>query len=124
VFLSFGFLISSVIKNAEMGLGFSFLFWLFLLAFIDLALIGLMMKSSINENVIYTIAVLNPIEVFRIAAISLFDPNLAVIGPAAYFILEEFGRLNFALYSVLYPVILGCVCFLTGYFCFAKKDLV
>ena len=54
-FLSFVFLISSLIKSSELGLGFSFLFWLFLLAFLDLALIGLMMQSSINENIIYSI---------------------------------------------------------------------
>ena len=124
VFLSFGFLISSLIKSSELGLGFSFLFWLFLLAFLDLALIGLMMQSSVNETIIYTISLINPMQVFRIAAISLFDPNLAVIGPAAYFILDGFGKLSFLIYSVLYPTILGIVCLIAGYISFSKKDLV
>lgn len=77
VFLSFGFLISSVIKNSEMALGFSFLFWLFLLAFLDIALIGLLMQHLVSENIIFSIAVLNPMEVFRIAALALFDTNCA-----------------------------------------------
>ncbi|ARQ97929.1 ABC transporter permease [Campylobacter lanienae] len=124
VFLSFGFLISSLIKSSELGLGFSFLFWLFLLAFLDLALIGLMMKSSVNENIIYAISLSNPIEVFRIAAISLFDPNLALIGPAAYFILDGFGRINFLIYSVIYPILLGIISLLVGYILFLKRDLV
>lgn len=123
-FLSFGFLISSLIKSSELGLGFSFLFWLFLLAFLDLALIGLMMQSSINENIIYSISLANPMQVFRIAAISLFDPNLAVIGPAAYFILDGFGKINFLIYSVLYPTLLGIICMIFGYISFSKKDLV
>ncbi len=124
VFLSFGFLISSLIKSSELGLGFSFLFWLFLLAFLDLALIGLMMQSSVNENIIYIISLANPVQIFRIAAISLFDPNLAVIGPAAYFILDGFGRASFLIYSVIYPIILGSICLICGYLWFCKKDLV
>lgn len=124
VFLSFGFLISSLIKSSELGLGFSFLFWLFLLAFLDLALIGLMMQSSVNENIIYIISLANPVQIFRIAAISLFDPNLAVIGPAAYFILDGFGRVSFLIYSVIYPIILGSICLICGYLWFCKKDLV
>ncbi|RUT50027.1 ABC transporter permease [Campylobacter fetus] len=124
VFLSFGFLISSVIKSSELALGFSFLFWLFLLAFIDLALIGLMMQNTVNENIIYTIALLNPIEVFRVASISLFDRNLAVIGAAAYFILDSFGVGNFIIYSIIYPIILGIISLALGYILFTKKDLV
>ncbi|PPB56924.1 ABC transporter permease [Campylobacter hyointestinalis] len=124
VFLSFGFLISSLIKSSELGLGFSFLFWLFLLTFLDLALIGLMMQSSVNENIIYIISLANPVQIFRIAAISLFDPNLAVIGPAAYFILDGFGRVSFLIYSVIYPIILGSICLICGYLWFCKKDLV
>ena len=64
-----------MVKNQEMGQGVAFLLWLILIAFLDIALIGLMLKSAFRETTIYTIALLNPIELFRIAAISLFDPN-------------------------------------------------
>ena len=124
IFLAFGFLIASVIKTPEFALGFAFLLWLFLLAFLDLALMGLMMKSSVHESVIYTIAILNPLEVFRIAAICLFEPNLAVIGPAAYYILQTFGRVNFMIYSLIYPFILGVICLIISFWCFKNKDLV
>lgn len=124
VFLAFGFLISSFVKSQEMALAVAFFLWLFLLAFLDLALISFMIKSSVNEYVIYTIAILNPIEVFRISSISLFDPNLAIIGPAAFYILDIFGKNLFILYSVLYPLILGAILLICGYIVFAKKDLI
>ena len=124
VFLSFGFLISSMVKNQEMGQGVAFLLWLILIAFLDIALIGLMLKSAFRETTIYTIALLNPIELFRIAAISLFDPNLAVIGPAAYFILDKFTPTTFIIYTFAYSVIISVLCFFIGYYVFAKKDLV
>ncbi|WP_211436578.1 ABC transporter permease subunit [Campylobacter sp. RM16189] len=124
VFLSFGFLISSIVKNQEMGQGVAFLLWLVLIAFLDIALIGLMLKSAIRETTIYTIALLNPIELFRIAAISLFDPNLAVIVPAAYFILDKFTPAMFIIYKFGYSIIISILCFLIGYYVFSKKDLV
>lgn len=124
VFLSFGFLISSIVKNQEMGQGVAFLLWLILIAFLDIALIGLMLKSAIRETTIYAIALLNPIELFRIAAISLFDPNLAVIGPAAYFILDKFTPTTFIIYTFGYSIIISIFCFFIGYYVFSKKDLV
>jgi len=124
VFLSFGFFISSAIKNQEMGQGAAFLLWLTLLAFLDLALIGFLMKRSVNENIIYFIAMANPIELFRIAAVSLFDPNLSVIGTASYFVLAKFGATAFAIYAVIYPLVLGAIFLCWGYFIFSQKDLV
>ena len=124
VFLSLGFFISSLIKNQETGQGVAFLLWLIMLAFIDLVLIGLLMRSSVDEYVIYTIAMLNPIELFRIAALSLFDPNLAVIGTASYFILGTFSKATFVAYAIIYPLVLGAILLVCGYLGFSKRDLV
>jgi len=123
-FLGFSFFISSSVKSQEIALGSAFFIWLFLLAFIDIALIGLLMKSGVDANAIFGIAMLNPLQVFRIGAIALFDPELAVIGPASYFILDEFGRGFFTLYCIFYPLALGIIFSLFGYFIFKKKDLV
>ena len=124
VFLSLGFFISSLIKNQETGQGVAFLLWLIMLAFIDLALIALLMRSSVDEYVIYSIAMLNPIELFRIAALSLFDPNLAVIGTASYFILGTFSKATFVAYAIIYPLVLGAILLVCGYLGFSKRDLV
>ncbi len=124
VFVGIGFLIGVTIKSTEMGLGAAFLVWIICLAFMDLALMGLMMQSGFSQNTIFAIALLNPMQVFRVAAIGLFDYNLAVIGPAAYYILEDFGRIYFALYAFFYPFIFGAVCLAAGYLLFKKRDLV
>lgn len=124
VFLAFGFCISALIKNSEFALGFAFLSWIFLLAFMDLTLIGLMMKSGVSENVIYGVALANPLQTFRIGAMALFDPNLSVIAPAAYFILEKFSEFALLTFAVIYPLLLGALCLSLGYFVFSKKDLV
>ncbi len=48
-----------------------------------MALIGLMMQNRVADEVVLTVAMLNPIEVFRVGAISLFDPELTIFGAVA-----------------------------------------
>lgn len=123
-FLGIGFFISSVIKSMEFALGISLFVWLFLIAFIDAALIGLMIKQLVPETVVYIAALLNPVQVFRIGAISLFDPVLSVIGPASFFILDTVGRAGYTIYALIYPLILGFLFAFAGYFVFKKNDIL
>jgi ABC-2 type transport system permease protein len=123
-FLGIAFFISSIVKSSEMALGISFFIWIFLLAFIDIALISIMLQNRISEEIIISIALLNPMEVFRVAAISLFDPELTVMGPVAFYILDTIKQSTFVLISIGYPFILGLLFASLGFRIFAKKDLV
>lgn len=123
-FLGIAFFISSIVKSSEMALGISFFIWIFLLAFIDIALISIMLQNRISEEIIIAIAFLNPMEVFRVAAISLFDPELTVMGPVAFYILDTIKQSTFVLISIAYPFILGVLFASLGFRIFAKKDLV
>ena len=123
-FLGIAFFISSVVKSSEVALGIAFFVWIFLLSFIDIALISLMMQNRYEESMIIAIAMSNPMEIFRVAAISLFDPELAVMGPVAFYILDSMKHGVFVLFSIAYPVVLGLVFATLGYFVFKKRDLV
>ncbi|RUM63584.1 MAG: ABC transporter permease [Sulfurospirillum sp.] len=123
-FLGIAFFLSSIVKSTDIALGSSFVVWIILLAFIDIALIGLMLQNRINDNVILTVAMLNPIEVFRIGAITLFDPELTVIGPVAYYLLDTLGSKMLILYAVVYPILIGALFAWFGYIAFRKKDLL
>ncbi|AXH15691.1 ABC transporter permease [Malaciobacter mytili] len=123
-FLGFSFFISSLVKTQEIALAIAFFLWLFFLAFLDILLIGALIKTTANAELIYSIALVNPLQVFRIGAIVLFDPQLSVIGPASYFILDEFGKNFLMVYCLVYPILLGCIFSFIGYKIFKKKDLV
>jgi len=123
-FLGIAFFISSIVKSSEMALGISFFIWIFLLAFIDIALISLMMQQRINTELIIGIAMINPMEIFRVAAISLFDPELTVMGPVAFYILDMMSQKMFVFISIVYPMLLGVLFAFLGFKIFAKKDLV
>ncbi|WP_456323987.1 ABC transporter permease [Hydrogenimonas sp.] len=124
VFLGIAFFISTLVKSHDVAIGLSFAVWIVLLAFIDVALIGLMMQNRISDDLIITIAMLNPIETFRIGAIALFDPELTVIGPVAYYLLDSLGHSLLIVYAVLYPVTLGMLFAFFGYNAFKKRDLL
>ena len=124
VFLGISFFISTFVKSHDVGLGLSFAVWIVLLAFLDVALIGLMMQNRVSDGLIITIAMLNPLEAFRIGAISLFDPELTVIGPVAYYLLDSLGRVMIILYAIVYPILLGGLFSYFGYRVFKKKDLL
>ena len=123
-FLGIAFFISSIVKSSEMALGISFFVWIFLLAFIDIALISLMMQERMSTGLIIGIALVNPMEIFRVAAISLFDPELTVMGPVAFYILDMMSQKMFVFVSIVYPVLLGLLFAFLGFRIFAKKDLV
>jgi ABC-2 type transport system permease protein len=124
VFLGISFFISTLVKSHDIALGLSFTVWIVLLAFIDVALIGLMMQNRVSDQLIITLAMLNPLETFRIGAITLFDPELTVIGPVAYYLLDTLGHGFLMLYAILYPVVLGALFTLLGYTLFRKKDIL
>jgi len=124
IFLGIAFFISSIVKSTDIALGSSFAVWIILLAFIDIALIGLMLQGNMSDGLIISIALLNPIEVFRIGAISLFDPELTVIGPVAYYLLDALGANLLMVYSICYPIIVGLLFSFLGYLAFKKKDLL
>jgi len=124
LFLGIAFFISTLVKSHDIALGLSFSVWIFLLAFIDVALIGLMMQNRVPDGVIITIAMFNPLEAFRIGAIALFDPELTVIGPVAYYLLDTLGHNLLILYALLYPIVIGVIFAISGYILFIKKDLL
>jgi len=123
-FLGIAFFISSFVKSSEVALGLSFFIWIFLLAFIDIALISLMMQERMSSGLIIFISLINPMEIFRVAAISLFDPQLTVMGPVAFYILDSMSQTVFVLVSIGYPIVLGLMFAFLGYKIFEKKDLV
>ncbi len=123
-FLGLGMYISTLVKKQEWGLGLSILIWLVLLLFIDVILIGLMLRQQVMESVIVAAALLNPIMVFRTGAVLLFDPELTSMGPASFVILDNMGYRGFLCYTILYPLSLGWLFSVLGFLRFKKGDLV
>lgn len=123
-FLGLSMYISAKAKNQEIAVSTAFIIWLFLVAFIDLILIGIMLKMRGNPDLIIGLGMLNPLQVFRTGSLILFDPQLTVMGTASYYILDTVNRTVFIIFSVLYPIALGFVFSILGNRYFNRNDVV
>jgi len=117
-------LLSVFSRSQEMAIGLGFILWLLFEAMIDALLLGLMLKQRIIAELILGMAFLNPLQSFRMGAIGLFDPELTVLGPISYTIIEKVGLNNLLVWTVLWPCLLGLGLAYVGYLGFKKRDLL
>jgi ABC-2 type transport system permease protein len=122
-FLGLGMLISTLARTSDVAQGAAFVLWLFLLLFLDLMLLGLLINKGLPAETAVSIALANPLQTFRTAAMMLFDPNLVLLGPSAYVILDRFGHTTYLLWALLYPLALGVLSAAVGFQIFRKGDL-
>ncbi len=122
-FLGIGFLISSLTRSSDVAQGGAFIVWLTLLLFLDLILLGVMIREGLPPEVAVGIALANPMQVFRTASMLLFDPQLVLLGPSAYVILDHFGRIGYMVYALVYPALLGGLFAGAGFLWFRRSDL-
>ncbi|MBT3206430.1 MAG: ABC transporter permease subunit [Gammaproteobacteria bacterium] len=122
-FLGIGMLISTLARSSDVAQGAAFITWLLLLLFLDLILLGIMIQENLPPNTAVAIALANPMQVFRTATMMLFDPQLVLLGPTAYVILDNFTQAGYIAYAVIYPVVFGSICAGIGYFLFKRSDL-
>ena len=122
-FLGIGMLVSTLARSSDVATGIAFIIWLGLLLFMDLILLGLLIRQGMPSETVIALALFNPMQVFRTAAMMLFDPQLVLLGQSAYVILDNFGQLGYVLWALFYPVSLGTVCAWFGYVIFKRSDL-
>jgi len=122
-FLGIGMLISTLARSADVAQGAAFIIWLTLVLFLDLILLGIMIREQLPPDTAVAIALANPLQVFRTAAMMLFDSQLVLLGPTAYVILDNFGQQGYLLWALIYPLLLGTLTAGAGYFIFRRSDL-
>jgi len=122
-FLGIAMLVSTIARSSDVAQGAAFVIWLTLLLFLDLILLGIMIREQLPAASAVAIALVNPMQVFRTASMMLFDPQLVLLGPSAYVILDNFGQAGFIIYALSYPLLLGTFCAAVGYQIFRRTDL-
>lgn len=122
-FLGIGMLISVLARGTDVAQGAAFAVWLVLVLFLDLILLGAMIQEQLPAETAVAIALANPLQVFRTAAMMLFDPNLVLLGPSAFVILDRFGVPGYLAWALAYPVGLGTLCAAIGFARFRRSDL-
>ena len=89
--LSVGFLISSLSKKAGVAVGVALFIWLGLVFFGDLGLMGTALVMRLEIGTLFTLALVNPLQIFKMAALSGIQATLDVLGPAGIYAVRTYG---------------------------------
>lgn len=102
--LSLGFLISAVVQRSATAVGLALFLWLILVFFGDLGVMGTAVVLRLRIHQLFTLALSNPLQIFKIAAILNIRNNLELLGPAGIYALRTYGG---ALLWLLVGLLLG-----------------
>ncbi|HCB50891.1 MAG TPA: ABC transporter permease [Chloroflexi bacterium] len=91
VSLSLGFLISAAVGKSATAVGLALFLWLLLVFFGDLGLMGTAIVLRLDIDQLFTLALLNPLQLFKMAAILAIRSNLEVLGPAGTYAVRTYG---------------------------------
>jgi Cu-processing system permease protein len=89
--LSIGFLISAATAKSATAVGIALFLWLVLVFFGDLGLMGTAIVLRVDIDQLFTMALLNPLQIFKMAAILSIRSNLEVLGPAGIYAVRTYG---------------------------------
>ena len=98
--LSLGFLLSAMVQKGSTAVGLALFLWLLLVFFGDLGVMGTALALQFNVQQLLAIALINPLQIFKIAAILDIRNNLEVLGPAGIYAFRTYG-------NQLLPLLIG-----------------
>jgi Cu-processing system permease protein len=101
--LGVGMLISTLTTSSGSALGVAIFVWLVMVFVGDLGLMGTSVATGMPVGVLFLGALLNPVEVFRLTALTTFSGSLDILGPAGTYAVDTLGDL---LLPVLFTVML------------------
>lgn len=100
--LSVGLLISVSARSTALALGVAIFGWLTLVFFGDLGLMGSAIALRLSAQELLMAALANPLQVFKLLAVSSIHRSLDLLGPAGMYAAQTFeGRLPWLLGTIL-----------------------
>lgn len=89
--LSLGLVLSTVCRASSAALGGAVFLWLLLAFGADLSLMAASFTRSLDIRTMFHLALLNPLSVFRMAAVMSLRSNLELLGPAGLYAAQTYG---------------------------------
>ena len=100
--LGLGMLISTYAAKSASALGSAVFVWLILVFLGDLGLMGTAAATNMPVSALFVSALLNPVEAFRLTAMTALSGSLDALGPAGIYAVDTLGdSLGVALFGVL-----------------------
>ncbi|MEZ4710430.1 MAG: ABC transporter permease [Caldilineaceae bacterium] len=91
VTLSLGIFLSAWSRSSALAVGLALFAWLGLVFLGDLGLMGTAVAMKLHIQTLFTLALLNPLQVFKIAAVDSLRASLEILGPAGMYAMHTYG---------------------------------
>ena len=101
--LSLGIFLSAWSRSSALAVGLALFTWLTLVFVGDLGLMGTAVAMKLKIGTLFTLALINPLQVFKIAAVNSLRTSLEILGPAGIYATRTYGD---ALTALLIGVLL------------------
>lgn len=88
--LSLGFLISVLSRKAAVATGVALFVWLALVFIGDLGLMGTSLAFKLPIDALFGLALINPLQVFKMSALMSINATLDVLGPAGIYAMQTY----------------------------------
>lgn len=92
VMIALGLAISAWSRRAGIALGAAVLVWLFLVLLSDLGVMAGSLVFKLRVQEVFLLAVLNPLQAFKMLVILNVNDSLDVLGPAGVYAMRTFGQ--------------------------------
>lgn len=89
--LAVGFLISALARKGATAMGAALFVWLLLVFLSDLGVMGTALVLRLSVGQLLGLALLNPLQSFKLLAVLIVQGDLEVLGPAGLYALRAFG---------------------------------
>ena len=101
--LSIGIFLSAWSHSSALAVGLALFAWLTLVFIGDLGLMGTAVAMKVKIHTLFGLALINPLQVFKIAAVNSLRASLEILGPAGIYATRTYGD---ALTALLIGVLL------------------
>lgn len=115
--IAVGMLVSVFARRSATAMGLALVLWLVFVMFGNLGLMGTSMATHMSESALFFSATANPVEAFRLSAMTALGGSLDVLGPVGTYAVDTFGdgvrwvtAASLVIWAVV-PAVLGAVLF-------------
>jgi ABC-2 type transport system permease protein len=123
-FAALGLLTSVRVRSPARAMTWVVLFWAAGVALVDFALIGALLSWRLQPQAVFLLAVLNPVEVARLALLSGAEPELATLGPVGFWIAHRIGPDGLFALGIGWPLGFGAIAWGFALRAFRRSDAV
>ncbi|MFA5565557.1 MAG: ABC transporter permease subunit [Acidimicrobiia bacterium] len=86
-----GMVVSTISSRSATAMGLALVLWLAFVLLGNLGLMGTATATRMGEGSLFMAAVANPVEAFRLSAMTMLDGSLDVLGPIGNYAVDRFG---------------------------------